>query len=46
MSHRKYEHLRCGSLGFLLRKRTKKHHGQIRKFPKDDKTKKVHLTAY
>ena len=46
MSHRKYEHPRCGSLGFLPRKRTKKHHGHIRKFPKDDKTKKVHLTAY
>ena len=46
MSHRKYEHPRCGSLGFLPRKRTKKHHGHIRKFPKDDKKKKVHLTAY
>ena len=46
MSHRKYEHPRCGSLGFLPRKRTKKHHGHIRKFPKDDPKKKVHLTAY
>ena len=46
MSHRKYEHPRCGSLGFLPRKRTKKHHGKIRKFPKDDKKQKLHLTAY
>ena len=46
MSHRKFEHPRIGSLGFLPRKRTKKHHGHIRKFPKDDPTKKVHLTAY
>lgn len=46
MSHRKYEHPRCGSLGFLPRKRTKKHHGHIRKFPRDDPKKKVHLTAY
>ena len=46
MSHRKYEHPRCGSLGFLPRKRTKHHHGKIRKFPKDDAKKPVHLTAY
>ena len=46
MSHRKFEHPRCGSLGFLPRKRTKKHRGKIRKFPKDDQTKPVHLTAF
>ena len=46
MSHRKFEHPRCGSLGFLPRKRTKKHRGKIRKFPKDDKTKPIHLTAF
>ena len=46
MSHRKFEHPRCGSLGFLPRKRTKKHHGKIRKFPKDNKKDKLHLTAY
>ena len=28
MSHRKFEHPRCGSLGFLPRKRTKKHRGK------------------
>lgn len=46
MSHRKFEHPRRGSLGFLPRKRTKHHRGRIRKFPKDDKTKPVHLTAF
>jgi large subunit ribosomal protein L3e len=46
MSHRKYEHPRRGSLGFLPRKRCKNHRGRIRKFPKDDNTKKVHLTAF
>lgn len=46
MSHRKFEHPRKGSLGFLPRKRTKHHRGRIRKFPKDDKTKPVHLTAF
>ncbi len=46
MSHRKFEHPRCGSLGFLPRKRTKKHRGKIRKFPKDDASKPVHLTAF
>ena len=46
MSHRKFEHPRCGSLGFLPRKRTKKHHGHIRKFPKEKKGEKLHLTAY
>lgn len=33
-------------MGFLPRKRTKKTHGKIRHFPKDDPSKKVHLTAY
>lgn len=37
---------RHGSLGFLPRKRTKKHRGKIRSFPKDDKTKPAHLTAF
>jgi large subunit ribosomal protein L3e len=46
MSHRKFEHPRCGSLGFLPRKRTKNHRGRIRRFPKDDPTKPVHLTAF
>jgi len=46
MSHRKYEAPRRGSLGFLPRKRTKKHRGKIRKFPRDDPTKKPHFTAF
>lgn len=46
MSHRKYEAPRHGSLGFSPRKRTKKHHGKIRSFPKDDASKAPHLTAF
>jgi len=46
MSHRKFEAPRHGSLGFLPRKRTQKHKGKIRKFPKDDPAKKCHLTAF
>jgi len=46
MSHRKYEAPRHGSLGFLPRKRSKKHRGRVRSFPKDDPAKKPHLTAF
>jgi large subunit ribosomal protein L3e len=46
MSHRKFEHPRHGSLGFLPRKRSKKIRGKIRSFPRDDKSKKPHLTAF
>jgi len=46
MSHRKFEAPRRGSLGFLPRKRTKKHRGKIRKFPLDNEAKKPHLTAF
>jgi len=46
MSHRKFERPRHGSLGFLPRKRTKHHRGRVRSFPKDDQSKKVHLTAF
>lgn len=46
MSHRKFERPRHGSLGFLPRKRTKHHRGRVRSFPRDDKTKPVHLTAF
>ncbi|KAH8921295.1 hypothetical protein BT69DRAFT_1345878 [Atractiella rhizophila] len=45
MSHRKFEKPRNGSLGFLPRKRAARHRGKVKAFPKDDKTKKVHLTA-
>lgn len=46
MSHRKFERPRHGSLGFLPRKRTRHHRGRVRSFPKDDRTKPVHLTAF
>jgi len=46
MSHRKFERPRHGSLGFLPRKRTKHHRGRVRSFPKDNKSKPAHLTAF
>lgn len=46
MSHRKYEAPRHGNLGFCPRKRTRRHRGRVRTFPKDDKSKPVHLTAF
>ncbi|KAI9034341.1 60S ribosomal protein L3 [Hyaloraphidium curvatum] len=46
MSHRKFEHPRHGSLGFLPRKRARRHQGRIKSFPKDDPKKPVHLTAF
>jgi len=46
MSHRKFEAPRRGSLGFMPRKRTKKHRGKIRKFPRDDPKREPHLTAF
>ena len=46
MSHCKFEHPRCGSLGFLPRKRTAHHKGKVKSFPKDDSSKPCHLTAF
>lgn len=46
MAHRKFERPRHGSLGFLPRKRTQKHRGKIRSFPKDSAAQKPHLTAF
>jgi large subunit ribosomal protein L3e len=46
MSHRKYEQPRHGSLGFAPRKRTRRHRGKVKSFPKDDPSKPVHLTAF
>jgi len=46
MSHRKFEKPRSGHLGFLPRKRTRKHRGKIRSFPKDNSTQKPHFTAF
>jgi len=46
MSHRKFSAPRHGSLGFLPRRRAKRCRGRIRSFPKDDQSKKCHLTAF
>jgi len=46
MSHCKFEKPRNGNLGFLPKKRTKKHRGKIRSFPADKEGDKVHLTAF
>jgi large subunit ribosomal protein L3e len=46
MSHRKFEAPRHGSLGFCPRRRTRHHKGRVRSFPRDDKSKKCHLTAF
>jgi len=46
MSHRKFEAPRHGSLGFCPRRRTRRHRGRIRSFPRDNPKKPVHLTAF
>ena len=46
MSHRKFSCPRKGHLGFCPRKRTAHHRGRIRSFPRDDKTKPCHFTAF
>ncbi|KAL3876054.1 hypothetical protein ACJMK2_033939 [Sinanodonta woodiana] len=46
MSHRKFSAPRHGSKGFLPKKRSRTHRGRVKAFPKDDKTKPVHLTAF
>merc|ERR1712072_607175 len=46
MSHRKFEKPRSGHLGFLPRKRTRKHRGKVRSFPKDDASAAPHFTAF
>jgi len=46
MSHRKFEHPRHGSLGFLPRKRCTRHQGKVKSFPKDEASKPCHLTAF
>lgn len=46
MSHRKFEAPRHGSLGFRPRRRTRHHRGKCRSFPRDDPSKKAHLTAF
>ncbi|KAN0016049.1 hypothetical protein ACTFIV_009881 [Dictyostelium citrinum] len=44
--HRKFEAPRHGNLGFRPRKRAARHQGKVKSFPKDDRTQKVHLTAF
>lgn len=46
MSHRKFEHPRCGHLGFLPKKRARHHRARISSFPKDDTEAAPHLTAF
>jgi len=46
MSHRKFEAPRHGNLGFVPKRRTKHHRGRIRSFPRDNKSKPCHLTAF
>ncbi|XP_077130544.1 ribosomal protein uL3-like [Ranitomeya variabilis] len=46
MSHRKFSAPRHGHLGFLPHKRSKRHRGKVKTWPKDDPSKPVHLTAF
>jgi large subunit ribosomal protein L3e len=46
MSHRKFEAPRHGNLGFLPKKRSRSHRGHVKAFPRDDASKKPHLTAF
>ena len=46
MSHRKFSCPRKGHLGFNPRKRTRHHRGHIRSFPRDDRSKPCHFTAF
>jgi len=46
MSHSKFEHPRHGSLGFLPKKRSRRHRGKVKTFPTDNTAAKPHLTAF
>ncbi|XP_059476001.1 large ribosomal subunit protein uL3 [Neocloeon triangulifer] len=46
MSHRKFSAPRHGSMGFYPKKRSCRHRGKVKAFPKDDPSKPVHLTAF
>merc|ERR1712227_817412 len=46
MSHRKFEAPRHGSKGFLPKKRSRRHRGKVKSFPKDDPSKPVHMTCF
>jgi len=46
MSHRKFEHPRCGNLGFFPKRRTCHHRGRVGAWPKDVATNDCHITAF
>lgn len=46
MSHRKFSAPRHGHVGFKPKKRSRRHRGKVKAFPKDDPSKPVHLTAF
>ncbi|KAK1799273.1 hypothetical protein P4O66_007516 [Electrophorus voltai] len=46
MSHRKFHAPRHGHMGFLAHKRSKRHRGKVRCWPRDDPKLPVHLTAF
>lgn len=46
MSHRKFHAPRHGNLGFLPHKRSQRHRGRVRTWPKDNAHQPVHLTAF
>jgi len=46
MSHRKFSAPRHGHIGFTPKKRSRRHRGKVKAFPKDDVSKPVHLTAF
>ncbi|XP_061080215.1 large ribosomal subunit protein uL3-like isoform X2 [Conger conger] len=46
MSHRKFHAPRHGHMGFLPHKRSRKHRGRVRSWPKDEPSQPVHLTAF
>lgn len=45
-SHRKFSAPRHGSMGFYPKKRSRRHRGKVKAFPRDDPSKPVHLTAF
>jgi len=46
MSHSKFSRPRHGSMGFYPKKRSRRHRGKAKAFPKDDPSKPVHLTTF
>merc|ERR1711963_767731 len=46
MSHRKFLAPRHGSMGFYPKKRSKRHRGKVKAFPRDDTKKPCHLTSF